>query len=113
MTIKKRCPDCGVGIGEDHKDGCDVERCPECGHQMISCGCACFFKPRLPWLGFWPGDMECREFGWYAKLDKANGWIRCDKDDPEATEDLNRLYREAKWDPDKRRFVKRKIRRIS
>lgn len=33
------CGDCGVKVGELHKKGCDIERCPKCGHQLITCGC--------------------------------------------------------------------------
>ena len=33
------CPDCGVAVGELHKDRCDAEECPVCHFQLISCPC--------------------------------------------------------------------------
>ena len=34
-----RCHDCNAKHGHYHHSGCDAERCPMCGGQLISCGC--------------------------------------------------------------------------
>ena len=36
----KRCHDCGIvnKKGNVHHFGCDIERCPKCRGQLISCG---------------------------------------------------------------------------
>ena len=32
------CPDCGTPIGERHREGCDIERCPHCAWAALGCG---------------------------------------------------------------------------
>lgn len=40
MSEYSICHDCGVSEGQIHQRGCDMERCPFCGGQLISCDCA-------------------------------------------------------------------------
>lgn len=48
------CGDCGCHVGEQHKPNCDIERCPACGGQMLSCNCGVIYevtdKSKLPEL---------------------------------------------------------------
>ena len=41
FDVNKRCHDCGIinKKGNLHHFGCDIERCPNCGGQLISCDC--------------------------------------------------------------------------
>ena len=39
FKMKMNCPDCGVRRGQVHIPGCDVEKCPLCSRQLISCEC--------------------------------------------------------------------------
>ncbi len=56
----KRCPDCGVDIGEIHGDYCDVSHCLNCGEQTIFEDCCGNIKHDT-WTGIWPGVKECYE----------------------------------------------------
>jgi len=33
------CHDCNARSEGNHHPGCDMERCPRCGGQLIGCGC--------------------------------------------------------------------------
>ena len=33
------CTDCGAQMGNYHHWGCDCERCPRCGLQLLTCRC--------------------------------------------------------------------------
>lgn len=39
---KLPCHDCGVVKGQFHVPSCDVEECPSCGWQLLSCDCETF-----------------------------------------------------------------------
>jgi len=89
------CHDCGAGPGQNHTWGCDTERCPLCGGQLLSCGCyqkmedyeesvadggyisICPEEEHrlhdileidtglIPHDGEWPGTKECRLYNLY------------------------------------------------
>lgn len=63
MSEFKNCPDCEVEVGQVHKLGCDVGRCPYCGGQLLTCEhyrVGAVDPPpqddRVAWTGTWPGD---------------------------------------------------------
>lgn len=51
------CPDCGVRVGDRHRDGCDVGRCPACGWQALMCDEHLTAGTQV-WTGRWPGSVE-------------------------------------------------------
>lgn len=89
----EECPDCAVKPGEKHTDNCDVERCPICGYQLLSCDHKPKDSERQIWNGEWPGKENCRDLGLY----QGNG-----------DEDLNALYSgKYEWDREKQKFVRK------
>ena len=107
------CDGCSVKPGQPHDDLCDVARCLFTGGQRKSCsGDAHEDCGRDTWTGRYPGDIECEEFGWFAVCvprpagEKGFQWVPCDRDAPGATQNLNRLRAEARWDRDQGRWVR-------
>jgi hypothetical protein len=39
IATSQVCHDCGIIEGHYHHPGCDVEECPRCHRQAISCDC--------------------------------------------------------------------------
>lgn len=110
------CYDCGVALGEPHRDSCDVARCSVCGGQRLICECPDSQPDR--WMGLmYPNlhkialenDLWCRTLivrngkeevldfirdGAFLMNEKNRNKIRwhvlCQRNDPGARADLNR-----------------------
>ena len=77
---KQRCHDCDCLEGEIHKLGCDMETCPFCGGQLLSCDC-CYTQlgyeidetksyNGLPKEVYMHGLLDEEEWKWYEILVK-------------------------------------------
>ncbi|MGW0822478.1 hypothetical protein [Streptomyces sp. NPDC002845] len=101
----QRCPDCSVLPGQLHQERCDVARCALLGRQRRGCGHS-GTDCNTRWTGQWPGFAEATEYGFFAHLVPGKGWQPCTADTPDALPDVNRLYRECRWDPGTQRMVR-------
>lgn len=105
--FRPTCPDCGVGVGTPHVEGCDVQRCTGCKGQRFACYCGVEDEETgevsednhdpqaAAWTGYWPGVEGCVERGWFSKLVPGRGWQPTTIDDPDASCDLNRYVIEV------------------
>lgn len=78
MVKKFKCPDCGKSSGEYHEKGCDIERCPKCLSQLLSCDCGLVISPNKKRLvnkkwKFW------NRFVIKDSLDEEIGWMKNEK----------------------------------
>ena len=104
-----RCPGCDCDIGEIHDPVCDVARCRATGLQWQVCdhqAASAVPHDRDAWTGRYPGEAECTEFGWFARLVPGEGWIECDAQTPGAQPDLNRLQADGRWDASAGRWTR-------
>lgn len=107
--LREKCPDCQVGVGVEHSDGCDVARCLDDGGQRLACG---VFRETQhagccgsdTWSGYWPGVLECEEFGWWSVMLPGLGWVQVPEGTPDAVHDLNRLVLAGVWDREAKRW---------
>lgn len=102
------CGDCGAEPGELHAMECDLEVCPCCGGQLISCGCRGVFHPtwkqnsddgrwfppdaaRIPWTGIVYDEAKkvAESDNKFTRYDDVHGWVSCSADHPEAGPDVN------------------------
>ena len=89
-TPRNKCHDCGAHPGEEHIDGCDIERCTECEGQRLACQCEDheeYVKEIYRGIPYEKAMLLAEENDLFCKWN--NGWVKCDRDDDGAMHDLN------------------------
>ncbi|MGW0898396.1 YgjP-like metallopeptidase domain-containing protein [Streptomyces goshikiensis] len=102
-TTTDTCPKCHTRPGNLHTNWCTLARCAFTGTQRSGCHHPSTMCLTL-WTGRWPGDDECREYGFYYQPG-SGGTDPCNADDEGAVPDLNRLHAECVWDPTQQRMI--------
>lgn len=104
IKYRDTCGDCGALAGSAHEGGCDIARCALHGIQQVQCGTSC---PPNTWTGYWAGELEAVEFGFFTRWKPEGGWEVCGPGHPDARPDLNRIMVECDWNPATQRYVLR------
>jgi hypothetical protein len=89
------CPDCAAPIGEPHRPGCDIERCPHCGWTALG---VCTSTRTIPGGNYGRasgGEGDCERLGFF---------VNEDRNFP----DLNRLFTDCVWDAETQRRWERR-----
>jgi hypothetical protein len=75
--------------------------------QRLGCDCKgrALRRCRTTWTGRWPGEAECADWGWWARLQHGR-WVPCTAGESDAVPDLNRLYAQTRWDRLHQRYVR-------
>lgn len=113
--FRDNCPDCGVGVGVEHSDGCDVARCLGNGQQRLMCRVFNQLEDSEEecggdtWSGYLPGVLECEKFGFWSVMVPGRGWVPVPVGTPGAVHDLNRLVTERRWSREDRGWVRREV----
>jgi len=106
MKVQK-CHDCGIVEGQIHEYGCDMERCPICGRQLIACSCCYTFLNLDISEGSWTyvhGLTVQQSERWVAELERIgrvpyflypNICIRCGKLWPDMFKVSNERWQKA------------------
>jgi len=101
------CPCCGVAVGELHETSCDIPTCPACGRNLYTCDCSnetLKSLPKVPWTGESPTSRACREYDLYGKW-VGSTFTSCSRNDADAEEDTERLFREGAWDMGQQKWI--------
>ena len=98
----RNCGDCGAKPGQLHIPGCDMEECPICGKQIITCPHCEEVTPEqsMPWEGERRLEQAARRYGWYCRWQsRSSRWETVTADAEDAMPDGNRVLYGVRVEP--------------